>query len=882
MPILLDEPLLPRLSDAIADAEIAKAPTQNAVFDALALKQDIGGTASTSTVTATNGSTARSLADWTAASDGVIVDRWYSTLALAAAAATSGSKTLYVTKAHTVATGFTISCPLFFAGGSISVDSGQTVTISGDIVAPRATIFSGSGTVILGSRNGEAIRPEWFGVRANALTDDYAAWVKVLAAVPATGAHIDCQGMDISFISDRLTCDKPVTIEGTPDKTSIWTTATNKGIFRLTAQRVTIKNFKFSSNATQDGTEPYIDIASTAAAAVIERCYMENHYLGIETAAASTRIIFPEFGTGVIGTDSGDILVSDGIDVYIEHPRRSVNSDLAVSAISDFGIRVKAAAGVGIGDVTIVDSAMIHAKRLLDVVADGASAAVNSIKMVGGFYDQSDYAMSFRATNGGVIQRVEGIGVNPASSNTACIYLETDASGSTIRATFQDGTIYGSYSTSGSRGGDGKTNYGIYIADSSDVEFDWEGEAITGCNAAGYIGTNVNDVRIRATLGARDGFLTNDTGFTFGGTNTRIVMDLDAYGQASPIIGLVPAPDVSIKVTGVTALGSGNNQNLIMNGGFDIWQRGTSFAYSGGAAIKLADRWKGSRSSGSSGATFSRQTGFNGAQYCMRVQRDSGNSATDNLRFFTQLETAKTIPLQSRRVVVSADVRVGSNFSGTTIQALLAVGTGTDESYSGGSFTTGNTNVGAPTITPTTTGTRYAWTFFLVPSTATELSVQFNYTPTGTASTNDYFEITNIKLEEGSMGTPYAPEDPVRVLADCQRFYEKSFEVGTTPAQNIGAGTGEQTFIASVAAATTNRSPRVLFSQTKRKTAPTITLYSPSAASAQVYDQTAAGVCTAAAVVNNTQSGFHVTCTANAGTTVGGVLAYHWTADAEF
>jgi hypothetical protein len=65
-----------------------------------------------------------------------------------------------------------------------------------------------------------------------------------------------------------------------------------------------------------------------------------------------------------------------------------------------------------------------------------------------------------------------------------------------------------------------------------------------------------------------------------------------------------------------------------------------------------------------------------------------------------------------------------------------------------------------------------------------------------------------------------------------------------------------------------------------RKT-PTVTLYNPAAANAQVRDETAAGDLTASATANVNRKGFNVAATGNAGTAIAGMLGIHWTADAE-
>jgi len=323
------------------------------------------------------------------------------------------------------------------------------------------------------------------------------------------------------------------------------------------------------------------------------------------------------------------------------------------------------------------------------------------------------------------------------------------------------------------------------------------------------------------------------------------------------------------------------NRNLLANGDLRIWQRGTSFVP--GASLNMADGYRGRRASTASGSTYSRQTGFNDAQYCMRVQRDSGNAGTDNLFVWRQVDTADVITLQGQYVRFSVDLRAGANFSSASsnISILIFTGTGTDEVVSPSTgFATGNSTILTESKAITTTGTRYSFTSAFVPVDATELAIVLLYTPVGTAGANDYFEHTKWKLEHGNAASEFVSNSFADDLRWAQRRYQKSFNLATTPTTNAGAATGEETFIATVAGANTNRSHRIKFHPPMRGV-PGMTLFNPEAASAQVRDQTAAANCTSAATANITETGFHITTTAAAGTTVGGVLAVHWTADAE-
>lgn len=117
-------------------------------------------------------------------------------------------------------------------------------------------------------------------------------------------------------------------------------------------------------------------------------------------------------------------------------------------------------------------------------------------------------------------------------------------------------------------------------------------------------------------------------------------------------------------------------------------------------------------------------------------------------------------------------------------------------------------------------------------------------------------------------------------LAFCQRYFEKSFSQATTPAQNVGANTGEFNFIAGKAGALADLG-YVQYKATKRSAAPTLTFYNPVAANAQVRDASSGADCSATTSSNSNDNGFMVNTTGAAGTAVGNQLGVHWTSSAE-
>ena len=219
--------------------------------------------------------------------------------------------------------------------------------------------------------------------------------------------------------------------------------------------------------------------------------------------------------------------------------------------------------------------------------------------------------------------------------------------------------------------------------------------------------------------------------------------------------------------------------NAIINGGFDIWQRGTSFTNM--ADVFCADRWAGLRGAFDAGMNVSQISTSNlaGTRYGARIQRVAGNTSTNNLRFGTTLESAMSIPLAGKTVTLSFYARAGANFSSASnaVFAYLRSGTTIDAGriIAGDNFGSGAAPVVENNFTLTTSWQRFSMTG-TVSSTATQLGVGFLSGVAGTAGTNDYWEITGVQLEEGGAATAFRRNAPSiqAELAACQRYYYRA------------------------------------------------------------------------------------------------------------
>jgi hypothetical protein len=226
-------------------------------------------------------------------------------------------------------------------------------------------------------------------------------------------------------------------------------------------------------------------------------------------------------------------------------------------------------------------------------------------------------------------------------------------------------------------------------------------------------------------------------------------------------------------------------KNRIINGAMNIWQRGTSFSNPTTTNFYTADRWGVNRAGDATGATVSQSTSVPaGFQYSLKLQRTAGDSSTAGIYLFNSNETANTIDLAGQSVTISFWAKAGANYSGGSLSIVGYWGTGTDQrvySY------TGSTAFISATQAITTTWTKYSFTGS-VGSSSTEVGFQLSWTPTGTASTDDSVYITGVQLEVGSSATSFDYRPYGTELALCQRYYQKTYDIGTAPATSTDAG----------------------------------------------------------------------------------------------
>lgn len=240
-------------------------------------------------------------------------------------------------------------------------------------------------------------------------------------------------------------------------------------------------------------------------------------------------------------------------------------------------------------------------------------------------------------------------------------------------------------------------------------------------------------------------------------------------------------------------------QNFIINGAFDFWQRNfTSFTADVGASastrVKAADRWwisslRGAGGSGNSTLVQTRQTSaLTNSKYMSRFTFTTiPSGATYTQAWAQEIDRDFVKQLRGKKVRAFYRWRDDGVSTSALIRVELISGTGavTENAFTG--YTGSVVQATADQNPPTTAGASSLATAAALPTNMTTLALRFSNDSTMASlwSSGGYVEMGEIMLVVDS-GTAvptytYAGKTAQGELAVCKRYYEKSYEVDTTP-----------------------------------------------------------------------------------------------------
>jgi len=201
-------------------------------------------------------------------------------------------------------------------------------------------------------------------------------------------------------------------------------------------------------------------------------------------------------------------------------------------------------------------------------------------------------------------------------------------------------------------------------------------------------------------------------------------------------------------------------KNILINGGFDIWQRGTSISVSAFNYGYTADRWL---TFNGQACTVSQETSTvpAGSRYALKV---TGGATTGGYEMWQIIETANAIALAGQPATLSV---YATGTTGSLCSVTLDYSTGTDTGSTGSwtaiSPSSATTSLTAGTFSKISTQVT-------VPSNAKSLRVRIS----SNALTSGQYQIYgNAQLELGYLVTNFSRAGGTiqGELAACQRYY---------------------------------------------------------------------------------------------------------------
>jgi len=234
-------------------------------------------------------------------------------------------------------------------------------------------------------------------------------------------------------------------------------------------------------------------------------------------------------------------------------------------------------------------------------------------------------------------------------------------------------------------------------------------------------------------------------------------------------------------------------RNRVINGDMRIDQRnaGVAFTVPNASGYGSCDRWASIAGAVSVWTLQQVSTGNQDFPYALRSQRANGSSSTSANYVGQVIETINCQDLAGQTVTLSYYATAGANFSGASSAIIVEIwtGTGTNQGWNslGSATWTGQTLVYSQNVVITTTRTKYTATA-TIGAGVNEIAVRFNYSGVGTAGANDWFQVTGVQLEQGTIATPFERRQYGQELALCQRYYQMSYDLGTAPGTSTTVG----------------------------------------------------------------------------------------------
>jgi hypothetical protein len=300
---------------------------------------------------------------------------------------------------------------------------------------------------------------------------------------------------------------------------------------------------------------------------------------------------------------------------------------------------------------------------------------------------------------------------------------------------------------------------------------------------------------------------------------------------ANPAIVLAADGSATANVSSINNGPLAGMRNAIINGNFDIWQRGTSFT---GIDFHGADRWLNARVGSTHTATRQAftlgQTDVPGEpEYFCRTVVSSVAGAGNFALLVQRIEDVRTFAGQ--QVTVSFWAKVDST-KNIAVELVQDFGTGGSPSAQVRAIGTTKVSIGTnwqkvtvtatvPSISGKTLGTD--GNSYLALNFWFDAGSDWNTSTDSLGQQSGTFDIAQVQMEPGPVDTPFERRPIGTELALCQRYFNKSYAVGTNP----GTATTSGQLAPSFAAAGTGAMHSIVRYPVVMRSTATVTVYNP-------------------------------------------------------
>jgi hypothetical protein len=228
-------------------------------------------------------------------------------------------------------------------------------------------------------------------------------------------------------------------------------------------------------------------------------------------------------------------------------------------------------------------------------------------------------------------------------------------------------------------------------------------------------------------------------------------------------------------VAGWEPVNLAQSPNVIINGGMDIWQRGTAINNVANTAY-TADMWS-VVTDGVATVNVTRQNiaaqGF-GSQFALRAERSAGTNRWVVIGMFEG-----ALAYVGRTMTLSFYLREGS-----ALTSDISVLASTRTAKFGTSYDTVTTTISNASLN-TSTFTRFTVTFPITTATSTANAdlFQFEFSANQAGASNAFFELAGVQLEAGQTATTFRrnANSIQGELAACQRYFVRYTYTDTRP-----------------------------------------------------------------------------------------------------